>query len=64
MSHAHLLALTIRREFHRRSLKRIATLILTTAIAAALSIQGEKQAECADRGRVPNIVLILADDKN
>ena len=42
-------------------LHRIATLIIIAATALG-SICAENKAYCADSGRVPNIVLILADD--
>ena len=44
-----------------RQLHRITTLILT-AVAVVLSISVENSVYCADAARVPNIVLILADD--
>lgn len=50
-----------RDEFLGRLLHKITTLILT-AMTAALSIQAEKHAHSADKPRVPNIVIILADD--
>ena len=43
-------------------LHRIATLILIT-IAVALSIDSGNIGLCADKPSVPNILLILADDK-
>ena len=52
---------TPRDEFPGRLLHRIATLILT-ASAATLSYQPTKQAVSAEAARVPNIVIILADD--
>lgn len=50
-----------RRGFLRRLPHKIATLILT-ATAALLANQAGKQAQSAEPTRVPNIVIILADD--
>lgn len=50
-----------RNEFPCRLLHRIATLILTAA-TASLSIDSTNQAQCAELARVPNILIILADD--
>ncbi len=49
------------RRFSRRSIHQVATLVLTT-IAVVLSMDAKKQRVYADKSRLPNIVLILADD--
>ena len=50
------------RNLLRQLLHRITTLILTIA-AATFSIDSDKNGICAEVRSVPNIVLILADDK-
>jgi len=45
-----------------RLLHTVSTFLLATA-AAAVSIGSQQQAYCTESGSVPNIVLILADDK-
>ena len=45
----------------RKSLHRLATFIVTSAIGI-LSVSAANKAHCAEKSRVPNIVFILADD--
>lgn len=61
MSAAPIIHQPVIRRFFERLLHCSATFILIIA-AALLSILSEKQAVSADSGRVPNIVIILADD--
>ncbi len=54
-------ALPHRYRYPRHLLQRFATLLLIAA-TATVSIQAVKQAQSAEAARVPNIVIILADD--